>query len=158
MPKDVKLQALRKTYEIEEQRALEEKQRVENVVEERRQIVEDLHRKCDELDGTLKRLRTKERGLALSSGDTVQLSAISRYEKRVKSELDEISRLAALRKKEFEQALERLQIAEQDLIDARIEKKKIEKFMDNRQHSERVVDAAIEEALTDEMNFYRHRK
>lgn len=158
MPKDNKLQALRKAKEIEEQKALEEKQKVEIVVEERQKIVDSLQRKHDALCQKLERMRTTERGNALHVGDATQLGAIFSYEKRVNAELEELSCQLDARRKELKMALERGELADQDLLRARVERKKIEKFLDNRQLTERVVDAAIEEALTDEMNYYRRDK
>jgi hypothetical protein len=158
MSKDVKLQALRTACEVEEQQALERKKKVDAVVEERKQIVNMLLAKRDALLGRLKKLTTTNRAEALHAGDASGLAAVTRFEKRLNGDLEKLLAELELRTKELEKAQERAQLADKELVDARIEKKKIERFLENWQRSERVRDAAIDEAITDEMSSYKRTK
>jgi hypothetical protein len=158
MSKDVKLQALRTACEVEEQQALERKKKVDLVVAERKQIVDVLFVKHDALLSRLKKLTTTDRAEALHAGDAQALAAVTRFEKRLNGDLEKLLVDLELRTKELEKAQERVQLADKELVEARIEKKKIEKFLENWKQSERVKDAAIDEAITDEMSSYKRTK
>ena len=158
MSKDAKLLALRTTCEVEEQLAFEQKKKVDTVVEQRQQAVLVLSGSRDSLAEKLKRLVTLDRQTALHAGDALQLVAITQYEKRLKGEIEKLSRELQERTRELELALTRARIAEEDLRKARVEKRKIEKYLEDWQRSERIRHAAIEEVTTDEMNSYKNRK
>ena len=158
MPRDAKLQALQRACEVEEQRALEEKMRVDSIVEARQSLVDQIGAEREELERTLEGLHTKRRDVALQNGDASQLASISRYRVRLTKELGEIEENFQARLKELDVALARAEIAEEELVAARVERKKVEKFLDSREQSARVVDAAIEESESDELSYYRRGK
>ncbi len=158
MPTENKLRALRRTFEIEEQRALAARNQVDSVVKERQAITEDLYARRDKLLKSLEDLRTDGRKKALHSGDGSQLASISRFSTRLEKELAELQEVIASREKELNSALERLEVAEEELVEARLEKKRLERLLDKREFSERIRDEANKEAEADEMNFYRRRK
>lgn len=158
MSKDVKLQALRTACEVEEQNALERKRKVDLIVEERKRIVDALSEKRDALSDRLKKLTTTDRAEALHMGDARTLAAVTRFEKRINADLEKLSAELGQRGAELAKAQERLRLADQELLDARIEKKKIAKYLENWQQSERVKDAALDEAITDEMVSYKRTK
>ncbi|MCB0322882.1 MAG: hypothetical protein KDD69_04890 [Bdellovibrionales bacterium] len=158
MAQDPKLQALKRTYEVQEQQALEEKRKVDAVVEHRRKAVEALRHERDALSDKLADIRSVGRQSALCSGDAARLNSIAAYESRLVQVLRELQTVLAEKEQELSSGLARLTLAEEDLLAARIETKKLERFVEHREQAARVTDAAREEALTDEMNFYRRKK
>ena len=157
MVKSGKLHALQTQYELEEQNALEEMNRVAIVVAERRGVVESLVSKRVELEEELGRLRGSQRQKALQSGNSSQLASIARFEKLVVEKLSVVENNLVEKEAELKRALDREESAEKNLVLARIERRKVEKVIENRQRSARVIDAAREEAMTDEMNFYLNK-
>ncbi|HQH28488.1 MAG TPA: hypothetical protein PLP17_13915 [Oligoflexia bacterium] len=158
MAKDGKLQALQTSCEIDEQQAFERKRKVDDIVVQRQKLVDELAGKRTVMLKKLQKLEHVDRGAALLNGDALRLSAISRYSKRLSADIERLSAEFEERTQELRRALERARLAEQALIDARIEKKKIEKFIENRRQTERVHNAAMEEDAIDELNLYRRTR
>ena len=150
-----KLKALQRSYEVEERSAAQHKREVEVVVEERRKVFEELLLEKQRLEVELKKVRTQDRASALVLGDAQQLLAFSRYEARLKRELKELDVRLEQREHELQQAADRAELAGDELVAARIEKKKVERFLEQKAESVRVRDAASEEAEVDESSFYR---
>lgn len=158
MQTEKKLRALQRTFELEEQRALAARNKIDEVVEQRRAIVEKLHEERRRLSDALHRLRNQDRSKALQAGQGAALASISRYSARIEKELAELSGVIASREQELASAVERLTAAGDDVIAARLEKKRVERLLDKREFSERLRDEANKEADADEMSFYRRRK
>ena len=152
-----KLEALQRTYQLEEREVLQHKKEVEDVVDERRKKLEELHLENERLELELKKVRTTDRAVALTQGDAPQLLTLSRYEARLKRELKNLSALIEEQDRELKQALVRAEIASDDLVAARIEKKKVERFLEQKAESMRARDAASQEVVEDESNFYRRK-
>lgn len=155
MSKRGKLQALQKTYELSEQQAFEAKRRIEEIFEQRKRAMDELVREKEELEVELRRLRAAERRKALQRGDAEGLAGVINFERRVEAKLLQITKRLTGKQEEFERARGRLEGAEAQLVQARIAKKKVEKFLDNREHAERILDSAREEAIQDEMSSFR---
>lgn len=153
-----KLGVLQRAYEVDERRALEEKKRVDAIVDERQKIVEELEGERDALETKLQTLRGQDKRNALHTGDAGQLAAIERYAKRLQLQAGALDSVLEERRKELQQAVERSGFAEQELLAARMEKKKVERILKNRADTVRAVNEASNEALADEMSFYRPKK
>ena len=158
MSTEPKLKALQKTFEIEEQRSLVARQKIDRVVDQRNSVILKLHFKRDELLEKLHRLRGNDRIRAIQEGDGRQLASISRFLVRIEKKLAELNEVIASREKELLVARERLKAADDELIGLRLEKKRVERLLEKREFSERIRGQAHEEALTDEMSVYRRRK
>lgn len=153
-----KLRALQKTFELDEQRILHERNDIDQVVDQRRRLVEEVQEQRSVLQEKLNKLRTEERAAALQTGNGQRLASTSRFEKRVEKELAEVEELVASREKELAAAVERFEATDAELVEVRIEKKKLERLLDKREFRERIRDEATQEALADEMNYYRNRR
>ena len=77
---------------------------------------------------------------------------------RLSRELERVEVKARSAEKDLKSAVDRLELADAEIVALRVEKKRIEKLLDSRELSERVQSVAREEALTDEMNTYRRSK
>ena len=153
-----KLEALQRTYEVEERNAIEHKRQIDIVVEQRRTAVVELVARKEEMEQKISELCTKDRAGALVRGDAEQLIAVSRYRQRLSTKLAELAVQIEQREQELKMALERFSAAEEEVVSARVDKKKVERFLEQQAHSVRVRDAAVEEVETDESNFYRRKK
>ena len=156
--KHEKLSALLTSCEVEEQKALQEKRRIDDIVEQRRVRVEEVAARQSALEQRRLLLKEEQRLLALQAGDVGRLKAVLDFEKRLAKEAQDVTELLEKRQTELNRALERAAIAHEELIAARIEKKKVEKILSRRTDEEQAVGAAVEQALQDELSSYRHSK
>lgn len=156
--KGEKLAVLQQTYELEERKAIEEKRKIDLVVEEREAIVAVVEAQLDELQSKLRQMQQNEKRRAVTSGDGGLLASVERYRRRVQDDVHRLGLELQERQSELSRARERLQIAEQDLVAARLEKKKVERLLERRELSARINAEAVEEAETDEMSFFTRKR
>lgn len=153
-----KLQALFRSLEVIERSALEEYQKVETIHQQRAEKCEDLKAEKDSLNKGLAKLRGSDRTQAVLSGNASSVSSILLKEKALESALRLLSEKIATAVGDLTRAQERLTIAEKELLEARIEKKKVERLRENRENFARNVSSASSEIETDEMSFFRRKK
>ncbi len=158
MSKDSKLHAMRTACEVEEQAAIEAKNRVDAVVRERQDIVGMLLNQQRKLAEKLKNLTSEQRSKALLAGDALQLAAITQYAQKLKQDTDNLSAKLKERSQELETALVRARLADEELIKARVEKKKLDKLIENWQQSELRRSVALDELNNDELSHVRRGK
>ena len=155
MSKDSQLIAVRKTLELEEHKALQHASEIDRVVRERREALESVIAKQEGLKRKLLDLAQKHRINALQGGDVARLAGIDRYAGRLRKELAETDEHVASKQQDLDRALERAKLADEDLVKARLERKRVERFIDERSLREKMLGAAVEEALLDEMSSFR---
>ena len=153
-----KLKALQRTYDVEEQHAADDLRSIEGIVNQRREALECLESKCFALQETLISLRTNARIDAAQLGDSVQLSSIQGYAKKLEREITLVSESIREKSQELFRAEERAGLAEEELLAVRLAKRRVEKYQEKRRLKEKLVDEAREEAQTDEMSFFNKRK
>ncbi len=160
MPKPtVRLGGLLKKFEAAEHEALIEQFRVDEVVDERKRHVELLASRTDTLRKRLDELAREETQAALLSGDPSQISAVKNYERRLSKEFTLLKNSLNEAKSDLDRALSRSQSALDEVVEARIEKKKIEQLQSSREASERRRDLAREEESSEEFHgFHRSKK
>ena len=128
-----KLTAVIKQRELAEKNAIREKSRVSGILEQRKAELEELincrsllEKQCGDLETTLRRK-------ALISGDTAALLGSQQLLAVKKSEILELDEKIIEQKKATARAQERLEGSNQEVIDARMEKKKVETIVKNRE-------------------------
>lgn len=158
MGADSKLAAVLTSFEVAERSALLEFRRIEKVAEERNSVLQVLRREHEALAERVRNLLGERTHRALLQGDTTQLFAVRRYEQQLAKALVELDKEIQSQTEEVRRADERTKLAEQDLIAARIEKKKVEQLSANRRQLAQVREAAREEEKLDELNSYQRNK
>ena len=153
-----KLQALGKTYELQEQQAVGRKLNVDAVVEERQRATVKLLERRNTLLNTLSSLRKKDKRSAVLSGEAWRLNSISYYEKKVQEQILALESMIEEKTKELQRACARQQMAEKEIVEARIERKKLENFLDRQKTYQRISEAAREEIVSDEMSGRKKRQ
>ena len=151
MNDDSQLVSLQKACEAKEQEALIRHRDVERVVETRRQASEKVRIEKELLEKKLSRLSGADRNSALKQQDAGQLDSIAQYSERLRRDVFRLETVLAERLKELQMAVERSEIAEQELVEARMESRRVEKLIEERNMQALVRGSALEEAATDEM-------
>ena len=150
MSSESQLRALLKQYELVERDAVQEKLRIEQVVQQRQQRVEQLRRKLDELHSKLRAHETSGRVTAMKAGRAYEATSHVEWAGRLRIESQNLQAELADHEKDLQLAAERAKIAEDALSQARVDKKKVEKLQERRQLSADITEAALEEQSNDE--------
>lgn len=158
MKRDTKYDALLRARESAELEAAKYVQEVSVVVERRRNAHAEVAEKKASLERRLRDVRDSARQGAIQTGDCAGIASVGRYEKRLLAEIQRLDELLATRREELEKAEERLRLAEEELVEARVEKKKVEHLVDTKRQERELSEGAWEEALLDEMNTLRPRR
>ncbi|OVE79669.1 hypothetical protein BVY02_02540 [bacterium J17] len=95
---------------------------------------------------------------ALKNNDSRRAASLKTYLQRLRKELSAAEQLLYSKQKDLEVAVERATIVAEELLNARVEKRKIEKLLEKRSHSEKLLSAAKEEVSIDELLSSRRRK
>ena len=135
MNDDSQLVSLQKACEAKEQEALVRHRDVEKVVDQRRQASE--------------KVRLAKQGL--EQQDAGQLDSIAQYSKRLRQDIARLEAELVERLKELQMALDRSAIAEQELVAAKMESRRVAKLIEERNMQALVRGSALEEAASDEM-------
>lgn len=152
-----KLETLLRAREVAVEDATRNLRKVESVLEARRQKCEELGKKKSRLLAQLNELRGSARLDALRVGNVNMVASVTHYVKRLVQQVSGIEGLLAERQEEYRRAQEHLAMAHEDLVQARVEKGKVEKLISNRRQSEYLAEEAREETLLDEVNSARAR-
>jgi len=158
MPSEKKLLALRKSYEVQEGAAREAHRAVETVHDERLALLREEEQALADVEERLRSLMGSQRASACAKGTGAALESVRIFRDRLQSEKEQVAKRVASAQKEVERSSERLEIAHDELLEIRIEVKKLDKILEDRALRSKIRDAAREEIVADEMNFYRRRK
>ncbi len=152
-----KLQALLTGCQAAEEEAKLKRVKVERVAEAREKSLTQ----CEEKRKALQQKRTlllrKRRSTALQSGDLAQVSSLTRYGKRLEQELKKLEKSLEERKKEYKRAQIHVKLAEEEELEARIERKKVEQLLSKTAQQKLFSDVAREEIMIDEFNNMRRK-
>ena len=153
-----RLLSLLKSHQIEERITLHRLAEVLRVVERRRQIYDKaLNLKKTVLERLETFRRTKRHG-AFAAGRIRQVVSIDSFVKRLNGDLSQLETEERLRSAELRSAEERASGVEQQLVDIRIERKKIELYIENLSRRKRAVGVAREESQMDELAMGRRNR
>lgn len=158
MSADAKIQALFRSLEVEEKQLLKERAPIDEIIEQRTEVLEGL---LDKKRGFLDKLEQGDRKLksqSLRSGNIGALAEWERFAARLKKELAILEPDVKNAEKELESARRRLAEVDEELIAVRLERKKIERVIENREEKERIQTQALDEVSSDELSIYKNRK
>ena len=153
MSRLAKLEAVLKSFDIAEKDCVRECQAISSLKEERTKKLDQIVAQLQQTKGREKQLY-RDRREATSSGNLPHLAAISRYLRKLESE---VSKLGALREEAVEdvkRAEDREKLAEQDLLEVRVQRKKIEQLMAKYQLDKEIIDSARDELIIEELTSY----
>ena len=155
-----KLSALLQSYELEERDIIKERVGIEHIRDQRQSSYDEVVAVQHLLQKRIQSLGAEVAIDALRKGDSVELHTMERYREKLQLKLDTQNALVAQKFEELTRVEERFTEIENLLVATRLKKKKLEKLMDSRNSEARIVEAATEEALLDEMNFFlgKHSK
>ncbi len=158
MSSDNKLLALRKSYEVQEGEARESYAQVEKVYEERLKVLQTHTELLAKIEKKIEDLKAKKgfHPWGRTKGATLESAAV--FQQRLQKDKEPILKKIKEAQTEVDRAQVRLERAHEDLVEVRIELKKIDKIIGDRATRSQIKDAAREEISTEEMNFYRRRK
>ncbi len=158
MSRDNSFIALKNKYEIMEREALQNKVKVDAVVEQRKLTLKALETKKSELTERTKKASTELRTKALLSDDFSLVNSIYSFQENIRNEIKELEKQIEEKAKELSQATERADIAEKDWQNARIDVKKVDTLIENKQQYEINRDSLIEEINNEEVTNLRKWK
>ena len=158
MTGDNSLQSLLKTKSAAEREAVEEWSAVESVRAARERTLRELSMRRGKIAEEIQLTSTERRSRALKSSDGLKVVNVQAYLKRLHDELKQIDELIKSHQQELKRAAERSELAQTGVTDARIERKKIETVVANRESAQKIQDAAREELVTDEISQMLHGK
>ena len=152
-----KLGVLLRTYEAAEKTALQSRNEIEQVVDDRRQIVERLRLRRNTIAEKVKSLLGSERIDAVQSGNVSHIASLTSYTKRLQKELDALQLVVAEKEQALTRAVERAEMADEELTEARVERKKLEQLIQAQQKIATRKSIARSEADADELNIFRRK-
>lgn len=153
-----KFAAILKNAEAEEHQAAQLKKEIEEVLDNRKSKLEEIEAKRSQLLQKRALILGEKRYSALNSGDISLVASITGYRERLEREILEVEREYETQSVDVNRALERVKMAEDDLLEARIERRKIEQLISAEEQSERLKKVALEEINTDELSSSRRGK
>lgn len=150
MAEEEKYRGVLKAQKAAEHEAIQERNTILAVLENRQSVIAELEAAEQGILGRLKQVATENRSALLSTGEIHRFTAGRAYEERLKAQLQELEHELQEKRISLERARERTKNAEQEVLDARVEKKKIEQLQSSHTRLRSVSKAALEEAETDE--------
>ena len=157
MSTDAQILALLRKLEAEEQELVNQARTVGQVVEKRLAEWRRVHEIWSEKTERLADLRGPRRGQAARQKRIEELSTGSAFIGRLESELKALQPDLDEKKKDLDRANERFAAAELDIKRKQLEKRQVEKLLENRYQAGRVAAEAREEAVQDEMTGMREK-
>ncbi len=157
MARDAQLQALLKARELDEQRAAQRHAEIERVAVERARVCEDLEREIEGLRRSVDELQGPKRVRAAQSGDAFAIGSVTEYAKRLERKMDTLAAELAEKTDDHNRAQERLRAAEQEVVAARVERKRVERLLEERTRQDLIQGSALEESAIDDLMVMRRR-
>lgn len=144
-----RLSAVLKVYETQEHEVLNSLKRVYEIVSLRQIAVEGLTNKIDALKFQVTEGLQMQCLKALQQGDVNWLSAVIHFEKRLLHELSQEEIILKKRQAELDAAKDRAMLLEEELLQATVERKKVEQLITQGESSQRILKTAKEEESYD---------
>ena len=152
--KSSKLLALHKAAVGQERTVLQEKLRIEKIVEERFLKLKNLEDKKESIELEVVELEKKEKLRALQKSDIEKVQTITAYVNRLQQELEELLESINHHSNDYESAKMRLEDYSEELRVAKVERKKIEKLIESHSNADLLKKEAFSEAqLEDRAGF-----
>ena len=152
MADESQLVALQKACEARELEIVNRKKEVENVRLGRQQVVDGLERDCQRLERKRSDLLNKDRISAARGSAASQIQGIVVYADKIRDEIESAKVVLAERRKDLEMAIAREKIVEEELLSARLETRRVEKLLEERNFQSLVHTSALDEVTVDELS------
>ena len=156
MERGKKLASLLKSREAEEYQALQETMRIDKVLSEREKLLSKVEEQIGQILSQIQEIEGPARGEALQSGDATKVASLCDFVAILHKKVAKLQNLKQQRKEDLESAKSRMALAQEELLKARVERKKIETLMAGEERSRRLVDAAIDESEQDDLISHHH--
>lgn len=155
---DSKLLAILKSFEGAEHAALRERAKVLQVFEQRESALKQAKERQEKLQSRLSHLRGAGRFSSLHAGELGSVRAGAVFGVRLEGELREVESEVHILLEDVRRAQERVAAVEQELVHARIDRKRIETLLGNREQARRVVGAHVEELQAEELQSFKRNE
>lgn len=155
MTQDKRLAALIRASDAVEQEALQERKRIDLVLSQRQQAVDSLREEESRLQREIDELSANRGKHALLTGDARTLSVIKGYSRRLSKRVQELEGQLRTKEADLSLARQRLVLAEEELVNARVERKKLERLVSSQERKRLGRNVAEEELNVDEISGFR---
>lgn len=146
-----RLHSILKGRQIEERIVLRRLADVNEVVDRRRSIFSQAQALRSSLLDRVNQFRGSKRHRAVAAGRIARVRSIETYVEKMDQDLRRLEKDERQRAEELKTAEDRASVIEQELIEIRLEMKKIERFIENLSRRRRALGVAREELMLDEM-------
>ena len=153
-----RLKVLLKTFQATEREAVAHMNFVDSIASKRREKFNRKLEKFEELKVKVDKALGEDRFKAVQSGNVNLVGACSSYGKRMKLELATVETELDKLRKELSIAEERAREAEQEVLEARVERKKIERLLSQQLQRGQIRDEALDAERVDELAQYQSHK
>lgn len=143
-------EAVLKSTELKEFELMKAWKRIDGFVEERKKSVKQLTEKLTKLDERTKKTQSHGRVTALRQGKLGEVALAANYVRRLSKERSQLAKLLQAAEEDLKRAVERSARAEQELVEARKERKKIETLIAREQQARQIRNEAHEELFVEE--------
>jgi hypothetical protein len=155
---DSKLLAILKSFEGAEHAALRERAKVLQVFEQREGALKRAQERQEKLRSRLLHLRGAGRFSALHAGELGSVRAGAAFGVRLEGELREVESEVHTLVEDVRRAQERVTAVDEEVIQARIDRKRIETLLENREQARRVVGVHVEEVQAEELQGFKRKE
>ena len=145
-----KLEVILRSLEVEERGALEEKLRIEEIADARVKGLSGLVEERTVLYSKLDDLSQSQKRALVGGSKAVSPAEIQAFKGRINKQIEELKVKIDKADEQYKLARERLELAENELLEARIGRKKVEKLLDSKKAREQVKQEMVEERLLEE--------
>jgi len=153
-----KLNVLLKSLEIAEKQVVQEKLRIEEIADSRVAVLSKLIEERNSIYARLEALSSGQKRNLVGGSQTSSPAQVQAFRKRLTKDLETLKPKIETADRQFKSARERLELAENELLEARIERKKVEKLLDSKIAREQVKHEMVEERIMEELNSGKVRK
>jgi hypothetical protein len=147
-----KITMLLRARESEEQLAVRDLSKVVKVLDERTAAWNEVRIEREKLEKKEEENKKKAKEYALQGKSVDEIQGLLTFAESLGKKIEELKKLEAVKEKDSKQAQVRAAHAEEDLLLARVEKKKVEVLLEQKMQEERVRKYAEDEDAQEELS------
>ncbi len=153
-----KIASVLKAREMQETEALQEKARVQSVLSGRQVELEGMIDTLGRMKGDQEQIRNIARPNLLVTGELYRLPGLLRYDRQLEKKIVQLEKKISEKKEEIAMAESRAKTAQDDLVGARMERKRVEIFISRKVLEHRKTESALGEQEFDDLIGARRKK
>ena len=154
---ETKWGAVYKSLEADERSALIEKLRIEDIADSRKNVLDELLKDREALLHEINECSGERRSKAICTGDANAVSVLLKRISNLEKDCEKVQVKIESQKESYEKALQRLEAAEEELLEKRVEKKKIEKLIESADSERKIKREANLQRDTEDRNTFKNR-